>query len=238
MFRIITLEKLLKTLDRYDYMELHIHHTYKPNKSNFDGTNGIFLQKAIKYYHTHTKGWDDIGQHVTLLPDGRFVTGRDFGKTPVSISMYNKDAFSCEILGNFDVGKEELQGAQEESVIELARYFYNKGCYIRFHKENCHKTCPGSSISKEKFMRQVRTPKEKVDNILEYKDKPILKEGSENEYVKLLQNRLNYFGFNAGETDGIFGEKTLDAVKRFQKSRKLKVNGVMDKKTWACMFSR
>ena len=96
-----------------------------------------------------------LGQHVTLLPDGKFVTGRDFGKTPASIQGYNTGAFAVEMLGNFDIGNDKFEGPQKESMIKLARYFYSKGCYIRFHRENAPKTCPGTSIDKNEFMKEV-----------------------------------------------------------------------------------
>lgn len=45
----------------------------------------------------------------------------------------------------------------------------------------------------------------------------ILKLGSSNKVaVKQLQTALNLANFNCGTPDGIFGSKTLDALKRFQ----------------------
>jgi len=40
-------------------------------------------------------------------------------------------------------------------MLKLARYFYDKGRYIRFHRENAPKTCPGTSIDKNTFMKEV-----------------------------------------------------------------------------------
>jgi hypothetical protein len=109
----------------------------------------------MKRYHL-SLGWSDIGQHVTLLTDGLFVTGRDFGQTPASIQGYNTGAFAVETLGNFDIGHDVLQGAQKESLIKLAKYFNDKGKYVRFHRENAAKTCPGTSIDKAAFMEEVK----------------------------------------------------------------------------------
>ena len=58
---------------------IHIHHTYIPTKTDYVGEKTIL---RIWEYHTKTKGWSDIGQHVTLLPDGLFVTGRNFAVNP------------------------------------------------------------------------------------------------------------------------------------------------------------
>ncbi|MED3732571.1 peptidoglycan-binding protein [Geobacillus stearothermophilus] len=45
----------------------------------------------------------------------------------------------------------------------------------------------------------------------------ILKRGSKGPNVKLLQNALNAVNFKCGEADGVYGPKTEDAVRRFQK---------------------
>lgn len=157
MFRIITIDELVKLLDSYNHKELHIHHTWNPKHADFNGNNGIELQQGMKNYHVGTRGWDDIGQHVTLLPNGLFVTGRDFGKTPASIAGKNDGAFACETLGNFDIGNDILIGAQKDSLLRLARYFDDKGRYVRFHRENSPKTCPGTSIDKNTFINEVRS---------------------------------------------------------------------------------
>lgn len=167
-FRIITIDELLKILDGYNHKELHVHHTYLPNHSNFNGNNHIALQEAMQKYHVNTNGWSDIGQNITLAPDGKVITGRDFGKSPASIKGFNEGAFAVEMIGNFDVGNDKLEGAQLDSILKLAKYFHDKGRYIRFHRENSTKTCPGSSIDKEVFMAAVKEygavpPKPKSD---------------------------------------------------------------------------
>jgi N-acetyl-anhydromuramyl-L-alanine amidase AmpD len=54
--------------------------------------------------------------------------------------------------------------------------------------------------------------------------------------VKLLQSKLNGKGANLG-ADGSFGPKTLSAVKNFQQSRKLTVDGIVGPLTWAALWS-
>lgn len=58
-----------------------------------------------------------------------------------------------------------------------------------------------------------------------------LKKGSTGNAVKTLQNNLNLLGYNCGTADGIFGDKTVVAVKNFQKANKLAIDGIVGKNT-------
>ncbi|NET46975.1 peptidoglycan-binding protein [Okeania sp. SIO2B3] len=60
----------------------------------------------------------------------------------------------------------------------------------------------------------------------------ILAKGDKGSKVKTLQMRLETMGFNPGPIDGVFGKKTTGAVKAFQKYKGIKVNGIVDRKTW------
>ncbi len=52
------------------------------------------------------------------------------------------------------------------------------------------------------------------------------------EDVKLLQQRLNTLGFNPGSEDGVYGAKTVEAVKRYQRIKGLKIDGIVGEITW------
>lgn len=55
--------------------------------------------------------------------------------------------------------------------------------------------------------------------------------GMRGDNVRMLQKLLSEKGFNVGEIDGIFGKMTLIAVKDFQSSSGLTVDGVVNKDT-------
>lgn len=139
-----------------------MHHTWIPNFSHWKGNNGLELQQSMRNTHVNINKWRDIGQHVTLLPNGLFVTGRSFYTDPASIAGYNEGAFAMEMLGDFDIGKDSFDGVQKESALKLAKYFYDKGRYIRFHRENADKSCPGTSIDKAVFMNEIINLKEDI----------------------------------------------------------------------------
>lgn len=157
-FKLLSVDKLTKQLDKYTYQQLHIHHTYKPSHKDFNGKNYIALQKGMYNYHVNQLKWSDIGQHVTLMPDGWFVTGRDFFMMPASIKGWNKGAFAVEMLGNFDEGQDLLQGEQKDSMLKLIRYFISRlgTDSVKFHNEGpgVTKTCPGTSIDKMSLIEE------------------------------------------------------------------------------------
>jgi len=59
-----------------------------------------------------------------------------------------------------------------------------------------------------------------------------LKRGARNTNVKVVQELLNAKGFGCGFPDGIFGRKTLKAVKLFQRQSGLVCDGIVGTKTW------
>jgi len=65
---------------------------------------------------------------------------------------------------------------------------------------------------------------------------PILRRGSQGKDVEYLQDILNHFGYSL-KVDGIFGSRTEEAVKRFQHSRYLLVDGIVGSVTWGALHN-
>jgi peptidoglycan hydrolase-like protein with peptidoglycan-binding domain len=61
---------------------------------------------------------------------------------------------------------------------------------------------------------------------------PTISRGSRGDAVKLAQTRLHDRYYDPGPRDGIFGPKTLKAVKFYQGDRPLQVDGVVGPRTW------
>lgn len=59
----------------------------------------------------------------------------------------------------------------------------------------------------------------------------VSKYGSSGEEVKQIQEKLKRWGYYKGEIDGIYGSKTVAAVKEFQKKNNLKVDGIAGEQT-------
>lgn len=66
---------------------------------------------------------------------------------------------------------------------------------------------------------------------------PLLRQGSRGVYVCILQDGLNTLGFQTGGLDGVFGTKTNTAVRNFQQSRGLAVDGLVGNNTWNKLMS-
>lgn len=62
--------------------------------------------------------------------------------------------------------------------------------------------------------------------------RPTVRYGSRGEDVTFLQQRLTAKGYGVGTIDGIFGNKTLEAVKAFQAENNLTVDGIVGTNTW------
>ena len=67
---------------------------------------------------------------------------------------------------------------------------------------------------------------------------PLLKKGAEGASVEVLQTLLTAKGFNTKGIDGEFGNNTLAAVKAYQTSEGLEVDGECGKNTWTCILTK
>ena len=64
-----------------------------------------------------------------------------------------------------------------------------------------------------------------------------IKSGSKGEVVELVQRMLNEKGYACGSADGIFGTKTENAVRSYQKAKGLSVDGIVGDNTYAKLLA-
>ena len=61
---------------------------------------------------------------------------------------------------------------------------------------------------------------------------PTLKKGASGNITKLLQEKLVTLGYSTNGVDGIFGSGTYSAIREFQKTRGLSIDGIVGRNTW------
>ena len=64
---------------------------------------------------------------------------------------------------------------------------------------------------------------------------PQLKRGSLSNYVLIAQDDLNTLGYHTNGLDGIFGAATQSAVREYQRTRGLAVDGIVGCNTWRAL---
>lgn len=101
-------------------LTLQQHHTFSPSYGNFKGDNHFAMQSGMKSYHVHNNGWSDIGQHFSIFPDGKIMTGRNLEWSPACIKGRNDNALCIENIGNFDDGKDVMSTAQRNSIVRAS----------------------------------------------------------------------------------------------------------------------
>ncbi|EKS8351670.1 TPA: transglycosylase SLT domain-containing protein [Bacillus cereus] len=157
--------KFLNTVDTSMINGVFVHHTYDPDHTKAKGQTLTKLNDDMKKFHTVYQGWDNIAQHFTIGVDGQVILGRDIASVPCSAKGYNGTTSShpamYEMIGNFDIGKDKLEGKQLESAVAIAKYFALKAKGVQFHREGLvngkePKSCPGSGINKDWFMGLVK----------------------------------------------------------------------------------
>ena len=153
----------LKISRNIKYIQLH--HTYSPSYKHFTGGNPQALQKNMKNYHIKTNGWSDIGQNLTIFPDGVIMLGRPLNISPTGIRGANSNGICIECLGNFDIGGDIMTEEQKKSIVAvtkilLDKFGLNANENVTYHcwwsadgrelgdyvKSASAKTCPGTNF--------------------------------------------------------------------------------------------
>ena len=164
-FKQLTCEQFIVLLERFTFTRkinaVHMHHTWKPDHAHYKGHESIV---GMWRYHTETKGWQDIAQHLTIASDGSIWLGRNWNSPPVSAKGHNGNLiagpFMFEMIGNFDQGSDKLEGEQLKTTLEVIARIQKKfqlppDCLI-FHNAMSTKTCPGNSVDFTNIINQVR----------------------------------------------------------------------------------
>lgn len=170
-FHQLSLDQFVELLETFPFERriesVHMHHTWRPNHSQYKGLSTII---SMWEFHTQTQGWSDIAQHISIAPDGTIWTGRSWNQAPASASGFNGNAsagpFMFETIGDFDRGKDLFEGAQKATVLgviaHVQKRFELKPETLRFHNMMSEKSCPGSAIDYETTLREVAEVRRRI----------------------------------------------------------------------------
>lgn len=144
---------------------VQIHHTYRPTLAQYlAATDREGVIRGMWEDHVYRRGWNDIGQHFSVAPDGIW-TGRPLTADPAGIVGANRGAIMFEGIGDFGGLEferdkwERLEGAQlglyAGAVAETLKAYQLGTEAILFHRERAPKTCPGLTLDRAWFVRLV-----------------------------------------------------------------------------------
>ncbi len=155
---------ILQTKIARTILKVQQHHTYSPSYKDFNGKNHFERQKSMQSYHIKNNGWNDIGQHFTIFPDGTIMTGRSLEKTPACIYAQNANSVCIENLGNFDKNDDTILPAQAKSIVRVTallcqkfnlpidtnsivyHHWFNLSTGARNNGSGGNKSCPGTAF--------------------------------------------------------------------------------------------
>ncbi|CCJ34635.1 peptidoglycan recognition protein family protein [Caloramator australicus] len=91
------------------------HHTYIPSYKEFKN-NHFRLLEGMERSHL-ARGFNEIGQNITIFPDGLIAICRPLDIPPACIKGANENGICIESVGNFDIGGDKMTEEQKKSII-------------------------------------------------------------------------------------------------------------------------
>lgn len=226
---------------------------FPKNLGYFDGSRYSFdCWNLIKVC---LSGWKPTGVKKSYISPSKLVTGDVDGATLLKkCTKRSKDFSKISVPGTYlylasdphsgiYIGDTVIDG-KTYNVIECTKNTWGNGViYTYVDTDGTRRRYKGSSSRSLKWSEYgLLTPYVNYDGAEvkpvtpDYSKYPILKKGSRNSYVTILQKKLVEKGYDPKGIDGIFGPGCLAAVKQFQKDNGLVVDGCVGPKTWATLY--
>ena len=220
-----------------------------------DSEPGPGTVKAFERYHMGTNGWNAIAYNWLVDAAGVIYEGRGAGVVSGATFGWNSrtESICYTGWGSGDVPQVAL-AAIKRTVSEIESR-YTRDLWVKPHRAFASTTCPGTTLTQWLQAGMV------LDSDDEPEDAPAMVQAkldaigrrvarrplatkrrakgrlrSKGKAVRLVQRRLAKLGYEPGFADGIYGRLTAKAVRRYQRAKGLKADGVVGKKTWASMF--
>ncbi len=139
--------KKSKLVADWDYNSIVLHHS---------GNSGEKDPKEIETIHMVKNGWDDVGYHYLIHPNGVIYEGRKIFHKGSHVSGANTGKIGILLLGDYDEQWWDFDDTLTKSHISAANSLIRtlKGTFLKIRKLGGHKeflpgrnyTCPGNLI--------------------------------------------------------------------------------------------
>ncbi|MDQ0257008.1 N-acetyl-anhydromuramyl-L-alanine amidase AmpD [Evansella vedderi] len=222
-------------LEQISYITVHHSATTSGNAQSFAN------------YHVNFNNWPGIGYHFVILRDGAIQWTNDLQTTSFHTGGRNTGNIGICLVGSGQFTDEQL----ERLVTLIVHLRMDLSVPVRRvlgHNEHPDQTTACPSLNMDRIRNQVeagRTTAPAPGDTVEPEgnggeDMPVnlptrtLRRGDHGEQVRRLQNALMQAGVNLPQfgADGIFGQETERAVRRFQREHGLTIDGIAGPETY------
>jgi N-acetyl-anhydromuramyl-L-alanine amidase AmpD len=185
-------------------------------------------------WHAPGANYDGLGfEHAGRASQGGGEWGDDYSKAMLKLSA----KLVAEKCKQYDIPPVWLYPAD----LRAGRRGITSHANVSeaFHRSD--HTDPGRGFPIQRYLRLVRealgTPTATNEKVLK-DDPPTVREGDKGWLVKRLQRLLDAKGFDPGTIDGIFGNRTEEALKRFQREQDLEADAIAGPLTWKALLAK
>ena len=225
----------LTPLNKKRVVGIAVHHSGVKN-----GPKGVTAVKAFERHHMDANGWNAIAYNWLIDEQGVIYEGRGAGVISAATRPYNSRTESICYTGD---GDKAIPAKTQKSLTWLIADIqkrYTVKLWVKGHRELASTSCPGNVLfdwvqNHRNGITKVQ-PKAKPAAKKPAKTTRLAKQGSRGAHVKMMQTQLNKKGFKLS-VDGIAGPQTIAALKKFQKSKGLVVDGLCGKQTWSKLYA-
>ncbi len=226
-----------------------IHHTAYPNSTDYSRDQAVWLAQDIQNLHMDGNGWSDTGQHFTVSRGGYILEGRHGSLSGLQDGGYQVQSAHCPGENTRAIGIEN-EGTYVtatpttmlvDSLVDLCTSICQQyGLWannIFGHWDYRNTDCPGAAFYK--MFPQIRL---RVGTALGAPSQipartwPDIHSGQDGETVRAAQYLLRARGSSV-TADGVFGSATDSAVRSFQSSHGIPVDGYVTNATWQALVS-
>jgi len=143
-----------------------LHHTWRPNSAQY---RGLATVEGIQRYHMEGRGWDDIGYHLLIGPDGAVYNGRPFTQIGAHCKGQNRH-LGVAAIANFDAEDPWSWGGLWALQLCVSALLERMGVgpeAVRFHRDFAAKSCPGVLLNGTRFRASLTAPEPALTVALE-----------------------------------------------------------------------